>query len=69
MLIINTLKLKMKLHSKINFGEQIKSRNSYLLLEESKILSRDINCGFYILYNTHAPQQSTNLYLKKLIQF
>lgn len=40
----------MKLQTKKKFVEQIKSEDSYLLLEKSKILNRDISCGFYILY-------------------
>lgn len=58
----------MKLHSKTNFAGQLKSGDSYLLLEESKKPSRDRSCGSHILYKKIPPLVHKSL-SEKLIQF
>lgn len=47
--------------TKTNFVEQIKSRDSYLLLEDRKTPSRNKSCSFYILYEAPTPSPQISI--------
>ena len=72
----NVRKKKKERNHTLSFLEQIKSWDSFLLLEEGKITRRDISCGFYSMVlekknkDTLLNISSTHKTLvEKLIQF